>query len=209
MNSEVPIDSEEVRMKDYVDESVFLGRIYAILKNDDYAVRYQDALKSDSKLTQFMVNVTDELSHQIGMRKISEYYTIDHVFYREEDRIPEGALPFGTSRVSGTWLKRIRVAFEHENRLDTAGGFQEVAKLMLINADMKVLMGYANKGENYDMYAMEYQEIFNCAAHQTTPILFVGEYLNTSADAYLLTKNGLLKYDWITATWKWYNHEKL
>lgn len=140
MNSEMPMNSAEVKMKAYVDESKFLRRIYAILKNDDYAVRYLNALKSDSALTQFMGKVTDELSSQIGMKKFSEYYTIDHVFYREEDRIPEGVLPFGTSRVSGTWLKHIRVAFEHENRLDTAGGFKEVAKLMLINADMKILM---------------------------------------------------------------------
>lgn len=69
MNSEMPMNSAEVKMKAYVDESKFLRRIYAILKNDDYAVRYLNALKSDSALTQFMGKVTDELSSQIGMKK--------------------------------------------------------------------------------------------------------------------------------------------
>ena len=135
------------------------------------------------------------------MNMYSEYYTIDHVLYREEDRIPTGILPFGTSRVEGTWLKRMRVAFEHENRLDSAGGYQEIAKLMLINADMKVLMGYAEKGENYDVYAKEYQAIFGSVSALATPILFIGEYLDMHADAYLIMSDRLLKYDWEQATW--------
>ncbi len=61
--------------------------------------------------------MSEELALRMGMFHYSEYYTFDHVFYKENDRIAEGILPFETSIVKGTWLKHIRVAFEHENRL--------------------------------------------------------------------------------------------
>lgn len=34
-----------------------------------------------------------------------------------------------------------------------------------------------------------------------TPILFIGEYMDGHADAYLITVEGLMKYDWNMATW--------
>jgi len=183
------------------DETALLQRLYGILGSEEYSCQYAVAMRSDSELTQFMKKVIVELARQMDMNVYSEYYTIDHVLYKEEDRIPTGILPFETSRVEGTWLKRFRVAFEHENRLDSAGGYQEIAKLMLINADMKVLMGYAEKGENYDVYAKEYQAIFSSVPASASPILFIGEYLDMHADAYLIMSDCLMKYDWEQATW--------
>ena len=171
--------------------------ISSILKSPDWNPRYRQALKSDVELTKFISNMNAELAPRMKMVPFREYYTIDHVLYQAEDRIPEGELPFGTSWVKGTWLKRIRVAFEHENHLDKAGGFQEIAKLILFNADMKVLMGWADQGENYDEFAREYQQIYKSASSQKTitPILFIGEYSDTRVDAYLLTPSGILKHD--------------
>ena len=185
----------------YPHETMLLRRIYGILTSEGYSKRYTDSMRSDSALTRFITEIVDELARQMGLKRFSEYYTIDHVLYGEGDSLPEGVLPFGTSKVSGTWLRRIRVAFEHENRLDAAGGFQEVAKLMLINADLKVLMGYGNKGDDYDAYAKDYQQIFSEVTIPTTPILFIGEYLDGHVDAYLITSEGLLKYDWGAAMW--------
>lgn len=185
----------------FSSETALLQLIYSILGSEEYAPQYAAAMKVDSELTKFMKKVIEELAHRMGMRVFSEYYTIDHVLYREEDRIPEGVLPLETSRVTGIWLKRMRVAFEHENRLDSAGGYQEIAKLMLINADMKVFMGYAEKGENYDVYAKEYQAIFSSVPALPRPILFIGEYFDMHADAYLIMSDRLLKYDWGQALW--------
>ena len=152
-------------------------------------------------LTAFMSEVIGELANQMELKDFPEYYTIDHALYCDHDIVSEGDLPFRTSKVKGTWLKRIRVAVEHENHLDSAGGYQEIAKFMLLNADMKVLMGYADKGENYDAYAMDYQRMYGSVTTQSTPILFIGEYLDGRADAYLITVEGLMKYDWDLATW--------
>lgn len=185
----------------YPHETMLLKRIYGLLKSEAYAKRYVESMKSDPALTQFIAELVEELARQMGMKHYPEYYKLDHVLYQEDDAIPQGVLPNGSSNVSGTWLRRIRVAFEHENRLDAAGGFQEASKLMLINADIKVLMGYGNKGENYDAYAKDYQQIFTGVAAPATPLLFIGEYLDGHADAYLITTEGLLKYNWSVETW--------
>ena len=171
--------------------------ITAILNSRSWNPRYRQALKSDVELTEFISDINAELARQMEMFHFREYYTIDHVLYRDEDRIAEGVLPFGTSKVKGTWLKHIRVAFEHENHLDKAGGFQEIAKLILFNADLKVLMGWADQGGNYETFGREYQRIYESAKppESATPILFIGEYSDTHVDAYLLTPAGLLNHD--------------
>ena len=131
-----------------------------------------------------------------------EYYTLDHVLYDKDDVITEGLLRFGTSSVHGTWLTHIRVAIEHENYLDACGGYQELAKLMLFNADMKILMGYANNGDNYDAYAQDYQLLFSKSSiSSSTPILLIGEYSDAHVDAYIITFDGILKYQFEDKTW--------
>ncbi len=165
--------------------------------------RYLEALKSDNELTEFISDLCAKLAEKRNLFHYSEYYTFDHVLYRNEDRITEGTLPFGTSRVQGTWLKHIRIALEHENHLDKAGGYQELAKLILFNADFKVLMGWADKGDNYDSFAYEYQNIYDNAgvADTAAPILFIGEHADTHVDAYLITTKGLMKYNLKTFGW--------
>ena len=78
-----------------------------------------------------------------------------------------------------------------------------MAKLMLFNAEMKVLMGYACKGANYDAYAKDYQLIYSSVdlALGVRPILFIGEYEDAHTDAYLITVDGLLKYQWESNKW--------
>ena len=180
-------------------ETEILKHVTTSFKNEGY----EKAFKDNPSFTSFISDVVDKLSKKMGLLHYREYYTLDHVLYSQEDRIPEGELPFGTSSVRGTWLKHIRVAIEHENGLDSAGGYQEFAKLMLFSADVKVLMGYGNRGDNYDDYAKDYYEIFNSVHSNSTstPILFIGEYGDGHVDAYLITKDGLLKYHSENESW--------
>ncbi len=194
---------------DYSKETDFLKRIerlfksVRLVKGNGCSVGYAKAFKSNSDFTEFISRVVAKVAKELGLRQYREYYTLDHVLYSDEDRIPEGILPFESSHVHGTWLKHIRIAIEHENSLDGAGGFQELAKLMLFNADFKVLMGYAYKGDNYDDYAKEYHAIYKSVdlASGAKPILFIGEYGDAHLDAYLITVDGLLKYQCGTSTW--------
>ena len=194
---------------DYSAETEFLKRIVKLVKEVQLAkgegcsIGYSEAFKSNSDFTEFISKVVDKVAEEQGLKHWREYYTLDHVLYKEEDRIPEGVLPFGSSCVQGTWLKHFRLIIEHENSLDAGGGYQELSKLMLFNADMKVLMGYANKGDDYDAYAKDYQRIYTSVelSADAKPILFIGEYADVHFDAYLITEDGLLKYQWGTNIW--------
>lgn len=181
----------------YRHEQELLELILQLLNEPKRKSHYLEALKSDNELTEFISDLCAKLAETRDLFHYSEYYTFDHVLYRKEDRITEGTLPFGTSRVQGTWLKHIRIALEHENHLDKAGGYQELTKLILFNADFKVLMGWADKGKNYDSFAREYQLIYKNSevSDDAVPILFIGEYADTHVDAYLITTKGLMRYN--------------
>lgn len=69
---------------------------------------------------------------------------------------------------------------------------------MVFNADVKVLMGYANKGKDYDKYAKDYYSLYEAwrqtQARDPSPILFIGEYDDPAkVDAYIMSSEGLLK----------------
>lgn len=66
-----------------------------------------------------------------------DYYSLDTVFYKEEDRTP-GINP------NTFWFRDIRVAFEHENNFK-GGLYQEVSHLLITNCDLKVLVTYPNE----------------------------------------------------------------
>ena len=186
-------------INNYSDETKMLNRIIKYFKDE----KYNEVFKNNSQFTEFISELVDRIAKDMGLQHYREYYTLDHILYDKSDAIPEGLLQFGTSSVHGTWLTHIRVAIEHENYLDTCGGYQELAKLMIFNADMKILMGYANKGDNYDAYAKDYQMLFSkSCTSSSTPILLIGEYSNAHVDAYLITSNGLLKYQWEDLKWQ-------
>jgi hypothetical protein len=72
-----------------------------------------------------------------------DYYCIDTVLYKEEDLVP-GLTP------GNKWLRDIRVAFEHENNVNS-GLFQEVSHLLITNCDLKVLVTYPNDDGTEDL----------------------------------------------------------
>ena len=198
-------------MNDYKKETEFLQRVIEHLKKEYTLtsrggnIGYKEAYKSNGAFTEFISALVEELSRKMGLRHYREYYSIDHVLYKDEDVVRD--LPHKTSHVKGTWLKHMRVALEHENSLGPGGGYQEFSKLMWINADIKVLMGWANVGnDGYDPYAKDYWSLYDSTRKETasTPILFIGEYADSDADhvdAYLMTKDGLLKWDKDKDTW--------
>lgn len=192
----------------YESETKFLKLIVQLmhdvrLTSGGRLIDYSEAFKNNRMFTEFVSRVIDEAAEKMELLHYREYYTIDHVLYRDEDKIPETDLPFHSSRVHGTWLKRFRVIVEHENSLDAGGGYQEFSKLMLFNSGMKVLMGYGEAGADYDAYAKDYQYLYKDAPGASTekPILFIGEYKDRPMDAYLIMPRLLLKYHWEKDTW--------
>ena len=135
---------------DYSGETSILKYMCGILNSPGNVIKCRESFRPASAFTEFVSILVDELAVKMRMlhyhgNKKCDYYSIDHVLYRDEDQLQEGTLPFKTGIVYGCWLKRIRVAIEHENRLSgKRGGFQEITHLMLVNADIKILLGYAS-----------------------------------------------------------------
>jgi hypothetical protein len=89
----------------------------------------------------------------MGLRCQKEYYSIDSVFFREQDTIhfPEGVMN----------AKYFDVAIEHEH--DITRTAQEVNKLQLFNAPLKVLITYDDTGSEWSEHLKEYEEIISSA----------------------------------------------
>ncbi|TAF75980.1 MAG: hypothetical protein EAZ53_04640 [Bacteroidetes bacterium] len=67
----------------------------------------------------------------------NDYYSIDSIFYKPEDRTPNVSL-------NSYWFRNIRIAFEHENNFKS-GLYQEVSHLVITNCDLRVLVAYPNE----------------------------------------------------------------
>ena len=66
----------------------------------------------------------------------ADYYSLDAILYKKEDLVP--GLAEGQY-----WFRDIRVAFEHENFVNS-GLHHEVSHLLITNCDLKVLVTYPN-----------------------------------------------------------------
>jgi hypothetical protein len=75
-----------------------------------------------------------EVAKKLNLEAYSGYYDTDAVLYTDVDLVP-------SAPVGQTWLRRIRVAFEHENEIDS-GLFKELSHLMLLDTDLRVLVSY-------------------------------------------------------------------
>ncbi len=88
-------------------------------------------------------SVLASISKKLDLKSYCNYYSLDAVFFREVDYVPE--IPQHL-----TWLRKIRIAFEHENDCNS-GLFQEVSHLLITNCDLRVLVTYPNDDHKWEM----------------------------------------------------------
>lgn len=82
-------------------------------------------------------SVVSGVGAELGLDCYFNYYSLDAVYFvRDADAVSIPPAPPGS-----TWLKNIRIAFEHENYF-RSGLFQEVSHLMITRADLRVLVTY-------------------------------------------------------------------
>jgi len=168
----------------------------------DTSSEYCAAFRSNKTMTSYIRSTVFELADRLSLLVQPEYYSLDYAFYSKEDLVPKNCCTW--NKADTMWLKRIRVAFEHENKLDgKAGGYQEFSHLLLTKADAKVLVGYGESQESYDPYAFDYQNRMT----DSDPLLFIGQYAPIACDddwqceSYLISSLQLLKFDPGKASW--------
>ncbi|PZF71852.1 hypothetical protein [Taibaiella soli] len=86
-------------------------------------------------------SVLKHVGDKLGLKSYAnDYYFLDGLLYDKFDLVP--GIP-----ENQYWFRQIRVAFEHENYFKS-GLYKEVAHLLLINSDLKVLVTYPD----YEMH---------------------------------------------------------
>ncbi len=79
-------------------------------------------------------SIIEVIAKGLDLQCYCGYYSIDAILFEKDDLVPN--IPMGT-----TWVRRIRIAFEHENYFDS-GLFQEVSHLLITNCDLRVVVSY-------------------------------------------------------------------
>ncbi len=197
-------------MVDAVTQLEELDRILRTLYEEQFE-KYCSTFSSNTEFTSFISTIVEGLAAVLKLYVQHEYYSIDHVFYKEEDIVENRARTWVTDPHSA-WLKRFRVILEHENHLEGRnGGYQEFSHLMVTNADSKILIGYGNQFDNYDFYAMDYESLMKNLDYDPQPILFIGEHYPISnsygqssltLESYIISKRIIRKFDPKELKWK-------
>jgi len=74
------------------------------------------------------------IASRLGLNFQCNYYFIDAILFTDSDVVPSP--PDGEK-----WVRRIRIAFEHENYF-RSGLFSETSNLLIIDCDLRVLISY-------------------------------------------------------------------
>lgn len=103
----------------------------------EHATLYRDWSDRDP-FTNYVLNGTDSIMGRIEdrlhLRGYSEYERIDKAVYADHDLVPG-------SPAGSVWLRRIRIAFEHEHDF-TSGLYKELSRLLITDCDLRVLVSY-------------------------------------------------------------------
>lgn len=141
--------------------------------------------------------VLDKVAEQLDLKSWSrEYYSLDSVFYRELDTVN---FPKGIENA-----KYIEVALEHEHVL--SGTAQEINKLQLFHAPLKVLITYDDNDNQRTEFLGKYASIIkaadifgDCEVRQPQLVIFGRKSeseTNIRWSAYLYGSSGFKALSW-------------
>ncbi|MES1182140.1 MAG: hypothetical protein ABUL44_05025 [Flavobacterium sp.] len=88
------------------------------------------------------ISMVKSMAREFGLNCTFNYYSLDAVFFTDNDLVP--GIP-----ISNTWLRNIRIAFEHENSF-SSGLFQEVSHLLITKCDLRVLVTYPDNNLEWE-----------------------------------------------------------
>jgi hypothetical protein len=123
---------------------------------DVAALRENELLANWYNRTPFTAIVKDErgcmvekVSETIRLSCYSEYYHTDTIFYdKETDLVPE--IP-----ANQTWVRAIKVAFEHEHSYNNKL-YEEISHLLILDSLLSVCVTYPPEGDFRDLPHLQY-----------------------------------------------------
>ena len=157
--------------------------------------QYTDLFLGKSNQNSILVLLQQELKLEI----YQEYYSCDAVFYKSSDCLDYNDIEIlcpQTSRktppiFNQTWLKKIRIHFEHENDIRTS--WKEMMQFCVIPGELNVLVTYPNDKDESQNALNCYNKILCDASFRNNVLIIFGTHAKGSTtitwDGYLFESN--------------------
>jgi hypothetical protein len=128
----------------------FRNAFDAVLKAEHNSFRTAMTFEAKSYAYFMRSNIFPKIARRLGLLAWSKsYYALDGMFYEERGRDASGKYT--------AYAKWISVALEHANRPSRT--HEEISKLQMFNAPLKVLITYAAEGDETESLLHKYETI--------------------------------------------------
>jgi len=117
---------------------------------EENKIKLNNAWNNNAQYTDLVLknknSITMQISKKLKMKIHYEYYSIDAVFFNNEDLVLEKAKNNTWQNIDGEWLTSFRIALEHENYVyGEKGAYQEICHLLTVSSELKVLVTYQDE----------------------------------------------------------------
>jgi hypothetical protein len=128
----------------------FRNAFVAVVQAEHDSVRMAAGFEAKSYSYFMRTNIFPKIAKQLGLLAWNkQYYALDAMFYEER-----GTDNFGKYTSYAKWIS---VALEHA--IKPSKTHEEINKLQMFNAPLKVLITYADEGEEGDSLLREYETV--------------------------------------------------
>jgi hypothetical protein len=130
----------------------FSDAFVAVMKAERNSLRTAAGFEAKSYTYFMRSNIFPKIARHLGLLAWNkEYYALDGMFYEERGRDNFGKYT--------TYAKWISVALEHAYK--PARTYEEINKLQMFNAPLKVLITYAAEGAEEDALLRKYESVIS------------------------------------------------
>jgi hypothetical protein len=166
-----PSDAAFVSTMKKITPREFRNAFVAVMKAEQNSVRTAASFEAKSYTYFMRSNIFPKIARHLGLLAWNkEYYGLYSMFYEERGRDNFGKYT--------TYAKWVSVALEHANR--PAKTYEEINKLQMFNAALKVLITYAAEGAESDSLLRTYEavigesDVFNDIATLRQQLVILG-----------------------------------
>jgi hypothetical protein len=130
----------------------FRNAFVAVMKAEHDSFRTAAGFEAKSYTYFMRTNIFPKIAKHLGLLAWNkEYYALDGMFYEER-----GTDNFGKYTAYAKWIS---VALEHVNKPSKT--LEEINKLQMFNAPLKVLITYAAEGEESESLLRKYEAVMS------------------------------------------------
>src|SRR5271165_4100552 len=130
----------------------FRNAFVAVMKSEQNSFRTAVGFEAKSYTYFMRSNIFPKIAKHLGLLAWNkDYYTLDGMFYEKRGTDDLGKFT--------TYAKWISVALEHANKPTKT--HEEINKLQMFNAPLKVLITYAAEGDESDLLLRKYEAVMS------------------------------------------------